>query len=208
MRVDHSALAPHAAHSAQRPDIRGRIGVEHDQVRVHTGLQAPGAAPAPTEPASRSGGECREDPAEGHAGPLHVAVLVARIVLGHIADIGAEQDLTAALTVGPELIDGDAHELLDSGRIHLPAGQLEGPELECWYESHVRPPHPSNQLSVPGPAVGRGMRQHIDPAVQRGQEPRIVRRVRQHQPMLPMSLGGRGANDIDRHGNDAGRSGE
>jgi hypothetical protein len=134
---------------------------------------------------------------------VHVPVFIGRIVVRHVADIGPEENVTAAGDEPTELANGDADESLHGCRINVSARQLERPELERRDERDTGPAHSPEQGRIPGSAFGCGMGQYIHPTAERGREARLIGRVRHHQLMPPVGLAGCSAYDRLRHRHDA-----
>ena len=103
----------------------------------------------------RRGRQRGEDLGVRQPRPLHVDVLVGRIVLGHVADVGAEQDLAAE--VG-ERAGAAPRRCRAPARRPPGAGQLAAlvrPQLQRGHQRHAALTHRPGQRAVPRPVDAR-----------------------------------------------------
>ena len=84
-------------------DVGCGIGIEHDKVRVVSGLQR--GCVLRLEERRGIGGERGKNVAPVHAALRHQHILFRRVVVLRVADVGAEKDRSALLEIGSKFVD-------------------------------------------------------------------------------------------------------
>src|SRR5207249_3312369 len=125
--VDDLARSYRVANPGERPDLRRGIAVEDDQIGGPPALDR--SRPASRVKAlGRCGGQRGEDRGESEARALEQHVFVGRIVVGHVPDVGAENDLATRVHERTQLRLGIRLRSLDGHRGHTVPPELPGPE--------------------------------------------------------------------------------
>ena len=121
--VENLAGSDRITHVCERLPASTRIGSEHNDVAIH----APGEPSTPTvlvEPPGWFGGQRRQNLTPRQPGRLHQLILAHGVIIGQIADIGPEQDLSPRARVVPHLIE------------HF-TSSVEGEESQCRHQRHT-----------------------------------------------------------------------
>ncbi len=165
------------ADAGESADIGARISLDHREVGLFTRLDPSLALRLPESLRGRSR-QRRENLVEGKAGARHELILLGRVVVGPIAHVRTEEDLTAPAGKPAESFE-DCVDIAERRE-----------ELE---RRHERYSWPSTSLFDEGfievLRVLDAVRENVDPALERERDSRRQRRMREEELPPRVSLG-------------------
>ena len=199
--VDDFAAADGVADFGEGGDVVGGIGGKDDEV----GVRAFGDVASMGGIAEALRGICRErgkNLLETHAGAGHPRELFRSVELIDVADIGAEQNLSTSLGIGPHLGQRRlVHSLFEVRGGN--SSEFDMPQRQRGDKSHVRRLQALDERRTPRATFRCRVREDVHPALQRDFNSLQIGRMRKNRFALAMRFGDDGFCDVDRHDQNA-----